>query len=32
MKIIYNNQVIGYLNEFINILYEQNYFCINNLG
>ena len=26
MKIIYNNQVIEYLNELVNILYEQNYF------
>ena len=26
MKVIYNNQVIEYLNELVNILYEQNYF------
>jgi len=26
MKIIYHNKVIVYLNELVNILYEQNYF------
>jgi hypothetical protein len=26
MKIIYHRQVIEYLNELVDILYEQNYF------